>query len=108
MTTLPTAKDAAKHILRAYSLLQPGDIVSPTNYPQEIRLPNIMITNYEIYLDYAREKGWVELVDTNVNERRPFWMLTRSRKKGTKEYRLTEAGFAIAQGRDPVDVENVM
>jgi hypothetical protein len=80
MTALSTPREAAKRVLRAAvgngtrsgGLVRPGDVHL---LGKEADFPAVM--------DYAEQQGWVKAVQQNG-----------------KDYKLTDAGFAVAQSAD--------
>jgi hypothetical protein len=73
MATSQCVEDGAKSLVRSFS--KPGDILRKPDL-LKVSLPG-QIADFETYLNYALEQGWVEL-------------------KGT-DYCLTDTGFKVAQ-----------
>jgi hypothetical protein len=80
MTTLSTFKEAAKRVLQAAfrNGIRSGDLVRPG----EVHLPGEE-ADFPAVMDYAEQQGWVKAVQQNG-----------------KDYKLTDAGFAVAQSAD--------
>jgi hypothetical protein len=79
MTTIPTAEDAAKHILTTFitSGARAGHVLPEGRVIRAFWKTPWSETDFAPGLDFAMQQGWIE-------------------RTPTREYRLTEAGFAAA------------
>ena len=81
MMTAWNMRDTAICYLEAFvnGGTKPGDLISPSLFKGPVRMPILMAEGaIPSAMDYAAAQGWVE-------------------KSGPDQYRLTDAGFAVAQ-----------